>query len=343
MEKQKSNKGLIIIIIILFLLCLGMGSYIYINENKLIKDETKTNEKIDNSDPLIYGYAYVNVGDNSYKLMALNSNGKDIEIYKGNSLINYFIKDHRLLFTTSFASERPSTNQETYYVDILKDPTKAIQLSNDFEFYDYFDFNSKYIFAQNLIDSGEYGIVRYDLKTGEKMVFDNGVWPYGLYIFYDKLYYESHDTINHGDDYTGEYNTYVSVDFNGENKEEITKEEYKRIESIVGYKDIDYTLGGYFIKNNKKVFVGSNADKLYVDDKVVYSTDDDNMAIDINYSNDVNTIYFMVYEKAPEITNYKLYKLNLDNNKVEEIENDKDKINTYTKIILDNEPLITTQ
>ena len=326
---NKSNKKIIIIVSFLILIIVGLIGYICydkgvfgkknniepnVNENSSI--EKQNNDNIVYSS--IYGFAYVYKNEKEYKMMALNSNGSDIELNSGQGSITFYIKNNKLLYTNTRAnSNSASYIQKVYYIDLDDKSYKPMELASGIGIYDYFDFNSNYLFSRNGLDDIK-GIVRYDLNTKEKIIFEKDVYANGFFINDNKLYY-------YYTDYSfSNSNTpvdlYYTIDFDGKNKKSITKEEYDKVVSDSGYKEEIGTYNDvYFIKNNKKVYIDKELHNLYLDDKIVYTSSNTSRSIVLEYSEDPNIICFREVTMNTGEVPLKSYFYHIDTDKLEEI------------------------
>lgn len=325
-KNEKKGKH-IIIIVLLGLIILGLIGFICYDkgvfsvkkssENNNIENSSSDKEqKVDNDDSNIYGFAYVSKNDKEYKIMALNSKGSDVELNSGEGSVTFYLKNNKLLFMNRRASfDEPTYVQKTYYVDLNVHPYKTIQLTEGVSIYDYFDFNSKYLFAHNSYADGKKGIKRYDFDTKEEVIFEEGVYANGIFIANNRVYYS---TMDYSGNTPQEY--YYSIDFDGKNKVNITKEEYDQVVAKSGYKEEIGTYNDvYFIKNNKKVYVDKDLHNLYLDDKVVYTSSKTSRSIVLEYSEDPNIICFREVTMNTGEVPPKSYFYHIDTDKLEEI------------------------
>lgn len=337
-EIKKKNNGVAFILVFIILVGGFVTWYFAFGGKDILagkKEEPKPEEnqketKEENEmNSTIYGFAYVSKNNKEYKMMALNSKGNDIELNKGEGAITFYIKNNRLLFINRRANfDEPSYVQKTYYIDLNNRPYKAIQLTENVSIYDYFDFNSEYLFAHNSYADGKKGIKRYNFNTKEEKIFEEGVYANGIFIDNKKVYYSFMD-------YSGstpqEY--YYSIDFDGNNKEKVSKEEYDQVVSNSGYKEeIGSYNAVYFIKNGKKVHVDKEIKNLYLDEKIIYTVSNESRSIVLEYSEDSNIICFEEVTMNTGEQPPKYYYYHIDTEKLEEV-NEEDMTN-FRELIL---------
>lgn len=291
---KSKGKHIFLLIITVFVLGLAIGvtltKGLSLFEKKHSNNSENTNSKQEETN--IYGFCYLSKDYKEYRIIGLNSNGKDVELMNGYGPITMFVKNNKLLFTNSLANEVGPV-QKSYYIDLNKKPYKVVKLTDGIDFYDYFDFNEKYLFARSRNGEDVTGIKRYDFETGEEYVFEDGVHANDITISGDRIYY----TVMNYEREENDYEEYYSIDFNGNNRESITKEEFNKVYLASGFKDALTDLGANsYIKNNKKITTEKN--NLLVDGKVVYTSSDSSEMLDLLYSDDTNVVTFSEFVSA---------------------------------------------
>ena len=306
---KKKRKGKNILIIVLIFALLGCIVYILfdkkiifnnntnnIDENNVIEnnsDESNNQKNENNTNDLnIYGFAYVykNFDIKEYKIMALNSQGDDIELNSGIGNITFYIKNNRLLFTNRRSNyEEPSYIQKAYYIDLNVHPYKVVQLTENVSFYDNFDISSKYLFAKVSPKDG-MGIKRYNLETKEETIFEKDIIPIEIFVYKDRIYYQ---TIDYTKDNPVDH--FYSLDFDGNNKNEISEVKYNQVISAIGYKDevgndATYQNEPYILKNGMKVTITDG--KMMLGDNLIYTVSNSHNMLIFNYSSKNNVISF---------------------------------------------------
>ena len=284
------KKKIIFIILLLVIIVIGI---------LFIKNSKKNNKEIEND---IYGYL-VYKQDEQYTLVELHSNSSNKEIlHQKNMILSLSFKHNSLYYYYQNSDDRT-----THFMTMSTKDLKPVELKVEKNGYSSMvDSDDDYIFTTS------YGkeIVRTNRKNNEEKVVSN--YPTDrMFIHNSRLYVESQ-------------NKYYSINLDGKNEKEITKEEFDKYKEEVGYKEEEYLYyEQYLIINDKKVEITYNQDIIKYDNKEIYKAEDGRQIM-LYYTDKENKIAFLEYDgRNMSLEDPKYYIYDLETKELQEVtEND---------------------
>lgn len=293
------KKRYLVLIGLLILVVIGGIAIFWRYKNNDVDEEKIESEKLEERehkklDEDVYAFVLFEKGENNYVIMEAHKRGLDRQIFPVGKASGFSIKHNRIYYKVF-----ENGNTKLMYIDLNDDvyeQRELISISKKDNYSEnvgyYFDLNDDYIFTS----MGATGIYRYDLETGELMVF-NSEKAFYLFVYKDKVYF-----YNYADDDSMKY---CMMDFNGENIEIISEKEYEDALLAIDAKKETYNYNEqYFIKNNKKISLSENCKSLLIDGEVAYETKNNHVMM---------LEYISYYEDKIGILEYEFKEYSMEN------------------------------